>query len=198
MSMSMSFEEMRELLKTRLKPSRFEHSLGVSDTAVKLAERFGVNTEKARTAGLLHDCAREFPNGSLPEEARRRGIPIHPVEEAMPLLLHAPIGAFRISELYGVEDPEISQAIRCHTVGGAGMTDLDKIVYFADMIEPHRDYPSVKRLRKLALEASLDEMMLAGLTGSISFVLAKGHLIHPDTVTARNELILKKQEATKS
>lgn len=194
----MSFEEMRELLKTRLKPSRFEHSMGVSDTAVKLAERFGVDVEKARTAGLLHDCAREFSNGSLPEEARRRGIPIHPVEEAMPLLLHAPIGAFRISELYGVEDSEISQAIRCHTVGGAGMTDLDKIVYFADMIEPHRDYPSVKQLRKLAQEASLDEMMLAGLTGSISFVLAKGHLIHPDTVTARNELILKKQEATKS
>jgi hypothetical protein len=35
-------------------------------------------------------------------------------------------------------------------------------------------------------------MVLEGLSQSIRFVVAKGHLIHPDTVLARNELLLKK------
>lgn len=186
---SMDFEGMRQLLKSRLKPGRFEHSLGVAETAVELAARFGVDQEKARIAGLLHDCAREFPNSSMLEEAVKRGIPVGPVEKAMPLLLHAYIGAYRIRELYGIEDEEISQSIWKHTVGGASMTRLDKVIYFADMIEPHRDYPEVKQLRKLARTAELDEMLLVGLTESIRFVLEKNHLIHPDTVTARNELL---------
>jgi hypothetical protein len=33
-------------------------------------------------------------------------------------------------------------------------------------------------------------MLLEGLSRSISFVVEKGHLIHPDTVTARNEILL--------
>ncbi len=187
---SMDFDGMRELLKSRLKPGRFEHSLGVAETAAELAGRFGIDREKARIAGLLHDCAREFPNSSMLEEAEKRGIPVGPVERAMPLLLHAYIGAHRVKELYGVEDEEISQSIWRHTVGGPAMTRLDKVIYFADMIEPHRDYPEVKQLRKLARTAELDEMLLVGLTESIRFVLDKNHLIHPDTVTARNELLL--------
>ena len=188
--MQMSFEDMQEELKNRLKTKRYEHSIGVAETAVQLAERFDVNKEKARIAGLLHDCAREFPNRFMLEEAQQRRIPIGDVERAMPLLLHAPIGAYRAREIYGIEDKEILQAIARHTVGGKGMTQLDKIIYFSDMIEQNRDYPGVERLRKLVWEAKLDDMVLAGLTESIQFVLEKNHLIHPDTVTARNEILL--------
>ena len=187
----MEFEDMKELLASRLKRSRYEHSLGVADTAVFLAQRFGVPKAKAKVAGLLHDCAREFPNDGMLDEARRRGISYGPVEAAMPLLLHAYIGAQRIEECYGVKDPEIAQAIYRHTVGGTNMTTLDKIIYFADMVEPHRDYPGVEELRRLSREAGLDTMVLAGLSRSIAFVLQKNHLIHPDTVMARNEILLK-------
>ena len=74
--MSMTFAEMKEKLQSRLKPSRFQHSLGVSETAVTLAKRFGVDEEKARIAGLLHDCARQYPNDELIAEAAIRGIAI--------------------------------------------------------------------------------------------------------------------------
>ena len=74
------------------------------------------------------------------------------------------------------------------------MTDLDKIIYFADMIEPGRNYPAVEHLRNLAKTASLNEMVLAGLSQSIELVLQKGHLIHPDTVIARNEILLLNHE----
>ena len=190
MSMTKTYEEMRAILEQQLTPSRYQHSLGVADTAAALARRFGMNEERARVAGLLHDCGRAYETAALPMEARRRGIPIGKIESAMPLLLHAYVGAYLIYEVYGVNDAAIAQAVWRHTVGGANMTPLDKIIYYADMVEPSRAYPEVEHLRELARTASLDEMMLVGLTESIIFVAQKGGLIHPDTITARNELIL--------
>ena len=197
MSFAMDYETMKQELKGRLKATRFRHSLGVSETAVRLARRFGVDEQQARVAGLLHDCAREFPNEAMIAEAEKRHLPIGTVERSMPLLLHGPIGSRRVRG-----------TLRCRRSGrGAGhrppyggrrayMTPLDKIIWFADMIEPNRDYPGVEKLRKLAREATLDEMLLEGLSDSIAFVLAKRHLIHPDTVLARNEILLKmKKEA---
>lgn len=187
----MNYEAMKEELAQRLQKKRYEHSLGVADTAVMLAERFGVDAEKARVAGLLHDCAREYATAELASEAARRSISFGEVERAMPLLLHAYVGARRAEELYGVTDSEILQAIWRHTVGGERMTKLDKIIYFADMIEPQRDYDEVESLRELSRTASLDAMVLEGLSQSIAFVLQSGRLIHPATVAARNEILLR-------
>jgi predicted HD superfamily hydrolase involved in NAD metabolism len=188
----MTINEMRRELQRRLNKNRFAHSIGVANTAVKLAKRFGVDEEKAYIAGLLHDCAREFENDELPAQAERRGIKIGEVERAMPLLLHAYISAQMIKEIYGVDDAEIAQAIYRHTVGARDMTPLDKIIYFADMIEPNRDYPGVDKLRALAETAELDEILLTAFSETIAFVLHKNSLIHPDTVAARNFLLLSK------
>ena len=189
----MMIDEMRRELQRRLKKNRFAHSIGVADTAVKLAKRFSIDETKAYIAGLLHDCAREFEDEQLPAEAMKREIEIGEVEKAMPLLLHSYIGALMIKEVYGVDDSEIAQAIWRHTVGGRNMTDLDKIIYFADMIEPHREYPGVEKLRNLAATAELDEMFLTGLSESIIFVTQKNSLIHPNTIIARNEILLKRK-----
>ncbi len=190
MSFAMGYEEMRALLEKSLKTSRYQHSLGVAETAVFLARRFGVDEEQAQVAGLLHDCAREFRNEDLIAEAEKRLIMVGNIERQMPLLLHAYVGSRLVTEKYGVSDHAVEQAIWRHTVGGAKMTKLDKIIWFADMIEPNRDYPGVEELRNLAKTAALDDMVLAGLTQSITFVLQKGGLIHPDTVIARNEILL--------
>ena len=190
----MDYKQMREQLKSRLKPSRFLHSVGVAETAAFLGERFQLDIEQCRVAGLLHDCARQYSDKQLQAEADRRGISYGEVDKAMPLLLHAYIGASLVKEDYGVTDQAICQAIFRHTVGGAGMTELDKVIYFADMIEPNRDYPQVEELRRLSRLASLDEMFFAGLLQSLNFVLKKGSLVHPDTVTAYNEILLKRAE----
>ena len=190
----MDYKQMREQLKSRLKPSRFLHSVGVAETAAFLGERFQLDIEQCRVAGLLHDCARQYSDKQLQAEADRRGISYGEVDKAMPLLLHAYIGASLVKEDYGVTDQAICQAIFRHTVGGAGMTELDKVIYFADMIEPNRDYPQVEELRRLSRLASLDEMFFAGLVQSLNFVLKKGSLVHPDTVTAYNEILLKRAE----
>ena len=191
----MTIDEMRRELQRRLKKERFAHSIGVANTAVKLAKKFGVDENKAYIAGLLHDCARQFENSELPAEAEKRGIKIGEVENSMPLLLHAYIGAQMIGEIYGVDDKEISQAIYRHTVGARDMTPLDKIIYFADMIEPNRNYPGVEKLREIAETSNnLDEIILTALNESIIFVTQKNSLIHPDTIDARNFLLLQKEK----
>ena len=189
----MTVDEQRRELQKRLKKSRFAHSIGVANTAVKLAEKFGVDKTKAYVAGLLHDCAREFENENLPAEALKRGIKIGEVEKVAPLLLHAYIGAKMVTEIYGVDDEEIVQAIYRHTVGARNMSALDKIIYFADMIEPNRNYPGVEKLRQLAeTSKSLDEIILTAMNESIIFVVQKGALLHPSTIDARNYLLLER------
>ena len=85
-----------------------------------------------------------------------------------------------------------------HTVGGPAMTVLDKIIWYADTDASRPDLPGVDKLRELGGTASLDAMMLAGLSHSIVFVVEKGHLIHPATVLARNEILLNQMKARKA
>ena len=192
---STDIDEMRQKLQQRLKKERFAHSIGVANTAVKLAKKFHIDERKAYIAGLLHDCARQFENDELTAEAEKRGIKIGEVENSVPLLLHAYIGAQMIEEIYDVHDAEISQAIYRHTVGARNMTPLDKIIYFADMIEPNRNYPSVEKLREIAEKSNdLDEIILTALNESIIFVTQKNSLVHPDTIDARNFLLLQKEK----
>lgn len=165
------------------------HSIGVSDTAVKLAEKFNVPSEKAKIAGLLHDCAREFPTGSLIDEARKHNIAIEEIDKFQPILLHAVLGAVLAREQYGVTDGDILSAISLHTTGKPDMTALDKVVYLADMIEPHRKYDDIERIRRMIDMNSLDDIMIAAFDTSLSFVIQKGQMIHPQTVMARNFLI---------
>ena len=188
----MTIKAMQEELAKRLKKNRYLHSVGVMETAVEIAARLGMPSEPARIAGLLHDCGREVAVEDMVAEAERRGIEVGEVERAMPLLLHAPIGAQIAREVYGVEDCAILRAIACHTVGAAEMTALDKLIYFADMIEPRRAYTEVEGLRRHGREDTLDEMFYAGVTASIAFVLEKDGILHPATVAARNALLLKR------
>lgn len=53
----MKREKMAYRLKKELDAARYAHTLGVEKTAREMAEKFGVDEEKAALAGLLHDCA---------------------------------------------------------------------------------------------------------------------------------------------
>ena len=183
--------EMKSLLAQELSPKRFNHSLGVSIMAEALAVEFGEDPDKARIAGLLHDCARGFSNNSLLQQAEKFAIVVDNVQKKQPVLLHAPIGA-KIAELkYGIQDREMLSAIECHTTGKAGMTLLDKIIYLADVIEPGRYFSGVDKLRSLAKQ-NLSNALLGAYDLSIKFVIDKGRLLHPDTVEGRNSLLFDK------
>ena len=181
-----------DVLKKELTLPRYQHSLGVAETAVALAKRLGGDVFKARLAGLLHDCARDLPASRLLIMAETFGIPITDIEAAEPVLLHAPVGARLADIKFGVDDREIFQAIKCHTTGGPGMSLLDQVIYLADFIEPGRKYPGVEKLRDIA-EKDFEAAVVAAFDQTLNYLIAKNGLIHQDTVVGRNELLLARQ-----
>lgn len=179
-----------------LSVKRLQHSVGVSKTAEKMAECFGCDTVKARIAGILHDLAREIPPDELLQRAQAFGIVVNDMEKAEPILLHGPIAAQLAKAEFQIDDIEILQAIFLHTTGGPHMSPLDKIIYLADVIEPNRNCGDLEELRKMAY-IDLDKALLMALDQSISYILAQGRLLHPASIEARNELLIKKCMPTK-
>ena len=164
-------------LQQELKPHRMEHTAYVVETAISLAQRFGADAHKARLAALLHDCAKYLPDEILLSYADTNP-PMLPI-------LHAAAGADYAKNIYGVDDPEILQAIRLHTTGDENMSLLDKIIYLADMIEPSRTFDGVDEIRSAS---SLDEMMRLALLRSIWYIKERGNPIHPATLRALNAI----------
>ena len=66
-------------------------------------------------------------------------------------MLHGPVAAKMAEEEFGIHDPEILEAVACHTTGKVGMGKLAQILYLADAIEPHRKYAQAEQLRRLSL-----------------------------------------------
>lgn len=179
---------MKSKLKAVLKPGRYQHSLGVCSEAVKLAELYGIDHDKAYFAGLLHDCAKGCNKEEQLGLCEKFGVELDEITLACPAVIHAPLGAEIARREFGIKDEEILDAIRYHTVARAGMTELDKIVYIADMIEPMRDYDGVDELRGLAYK-DLNKAMLEALKQSIRFNLDKNAVIHPNTLEAWNDIL---------
>lgn len=172
---------LQKQVKEALSDDRYEHTLGVMYTAESLAMRYGADMTKAAVAGLLHDCAKCIPNAQKLKMCRKNGIEITAMEEKNPSLLHAKLGAYLAETVYGVTDPEILSAIRCHTTGKADMSLLDMIVYMADYIEPNRDKaPNLKEIRKLTFE-NIEEALYQVLEGTLQFLSDRPEMIDPTT-----------------
>ena len=173
--------ELQEKMKKKLTESRYEHTVGVMYTAAALAMAHGESMEKALYAGLLHDCAKCYSDEKKLALCEKFGIVLSRFELENTALIHAKLGAVLAREKYGIEDEEICHAIKCHTTGSPNMSTLDKIIYIADYIEPHREEaPNLFILRKLAF-TDLDETMRIILTDTITYLGTKNKVVDPIT-----------------
>ena len=155
-------------------------------TAASMAMVWGEDLEKARVAGLLHDCAKCIPNKKKITMCEKNKIEITEFERNNPFLIHAKLGAFLAKDKYKVEDPEILSAITWHTTGKEDMTLLEKIIYIADYIEPARNKaPHLTRLRKLAF-TDIDECMYEILKDSMAYLSEIFHNKGVDHLFAKN------------
>ncbi len=189
-----TFFEICRAVRSSIDVRRYRHVLGVARTAEKLARVHGVSTAKARTAGLLHDIAREWAAGDLLRYAQEHDMRVDEGERAAPVLLHARVGAELARRQFGVTDPETLAAIRQHTVAGPNMGDLAKIVYIADSVEPSRTFAGRAELAQLA-ERSLDEGLLACVASSLSYLVGRRVSIAPQTVVLYNQLVQRHEAA---
>ncbi len=187
-------DEFIALLKGKLNEDRFVHSLGVADTAVKLAEEFGGDKDKAYIAGLLHDVMKNESEEEQLKIMKKDGIILSQAEKNNPKLWHAMSGAAFLKHELGVTDPDIVNAVRYHTTGRAGMSLLEKIIYTADFISPERNYPDVNVMRSLSFE-SLDKGDLYSLQFSLKKLSENQLVIHTDSVDFYNELVIRLKDA---
>ncbi len=172
-----------------LSEKRLHHSIAVMEEMERLSLRYGLEPERGRLAGLLHDCTKDETFENQLRLCREFDIIISNLEERSPKLLHAITGAPVAQRCYGLADRQAIEAIRYHTTGRAGMTLFDKLLYLADYVEPLRAFPGVEEVRAV-VDADLNRALAIALDGTIAELLEKKSLIHPDTLAARNDVLI--------
>ncbi|MGA8944285.1 MAG: bis(5'-nucleosyl)-tetraphosphatase (symmetrical) YqeK [Thermoactinomyces sp.] len=183
----MDLEELKQATEKMLPRSRWEHTLRVVETAVRLAEHEGVDGHKTEIAAILHDYCKFWSEQDLVYWIKQEHLP----EELLSYnkeLWHAPVGAAVACKKFGIRDETILNAIRYHTSGRPGMSKLEKIIFLADYIEPGRRFPEVEEVRRIA-ENSLDLAVLKALDNTIVFLINQSQKIYPLTLDARNDLL---------
>lgn len=160
---------------------RYNHTIGVTNTAIELAERYDEELFDAQIAALLHDCAKCYSDNEQIRLCNKYGIAISDSEKNNPSLLHAKLGAYLAENEYEIHSKRILDAIRWHTTGRPKMTKLDKIIYIADYIEPSRNKaPNLAKIREIAL-VNLDECLYEILKATLKYLNGCGEIIDPMT-----------------
>ncbi|MEJ6951100.1 bis(5'-nucleosyl)-tetraphosphatase (symmetrical) YqeK [Natronospora cellulosivora (SeqCode)] len=174
-------------LKNKLSEKRFVHSLAVADTAEIIANIENCSVMKARQAGLLHDYAKLLSFNELKRisDLILDDWKIDNDELSIPHLLHAPVSAYLVERNLGINDREVLEAIRYHTIGSPDMGKLAQIIYVADYIEPNRNFKEADIIRK-ELENGLDSAIILICNYSIQYNIKKERIIHPNTLRLRN------------
>ncbi|WP_281888342.1 bis(5'-nucleosyl)-tetraphosphatase (symmetrical) YqeK [Paenibacillus sp. YYML68] len=190
--MKLNREQLIASVKEQMPEKRWLHTLGVMETSIQLAERFGSDPVKAELAAILHDVCKYWRVDEQARIIRENSLPQDLLDYDKELW-HAHAGAWVARTEYGVDDEEVLDAIRYHTSGRERMTLLDKVVCLADYMEPGRDYPGVHMIREIA-EHNLERALLAGFDGTIRLLLDRGKRIYPLTVLARNGLVVELNE----
>lgn len=188
----MEREQALKIVKAQLTEHRYQHTLGVMETATLLASRFGADEKKAELAAIFHDYAKFRPKDEMRQIIVREAMP-EDLLEYNTELWHAPVGAYLAEHEAGITDPEVLSAIRYHTSGRRGMTKLEKVIYLADYIEPGRHFPGVEEVRKLA-KSNLNDALIMAVQNTILFLMKKNQAIYPESFYTYNDLILNKED----
>ena len=169
-----------------------DHLYRTRDVALDLAERHGVDATKVELAALGHDILRAATGDRLLEQARSQGLAILPVEEQVPILLHGPLAAHKLREQCGITDPEVLEAVRWHSTACSGMGRVGLVVFLADKLDPYKVGGDPERtcVEDTARE-SLEEAAVHYLTAELASLLERGRLLHPASVKAWNDLLLR-------
>ncbi len=167
-----------------LTPKRFRHTQGVAEEAVRLAQRYNGDIDKAYLAGLLHDCAKCYTDEEKLRMCEEYNVPLDKILKKQPDLAHSFLGAALAKAEYGIKDEDIINAICYHTTGRADMSLLEKIIYIADYIEPNREsFPGLEKIRELAY-TDIDKAVEYALHNTIDYNKEKNRIIHPLSITA--------------
>lgn len=185
------YKQVSQLLKQRLTPQRYTHSLGVAKTAASLAQVYHADIEVCRFSGLVHDITKDVDFAGQLSLLKQYGIDVTECLLFSPGVLHAITGAYFVQNELHIQDKRIFDSVRYHTTGRRGMSLYELILYVADLIEPTRNYKDVDRLRKLS-RIDLSLVAYEGVKFCIMEHIERNTYIYPDTFDFYNECIEKR------
>lgn len=177
-------------------PKRFAHSISVGHCAETLAQVYGADMFSARVAGILHDWEKLLPDEKTIELAEHFRIQAEAPYQKIVGLLHGPLAAKTLPTIYPWLSDQILSAIQKHTAGDCQMSELDKILYVADLIEPLRpNFTSVEETRNVYLRGgSLDELYETAFCSVMMYVISSRSYLYPSSIALYNEMIEKRSE----
>lgn len=187
------FEYMRKRLQERVKPSRYAHSMGVSQAAEQLARIYGVDENDAAVAGLLHDWDKALSFRKLRKIAKKRNLASKSVRRDMPGVLHSFTAPHSLRKEFPELTDEILQAIERHTCAAPDMTGLDMVLFIADIIEPGRTFGDVAPLREAVGRVSLEELFYMTYKSTLIYLLEDDMTIHPLSLATWNAWVLRRE-----
>lgn len=159
------------------KTDRLQHIYGVKNTAIKLAKIYNVPINKVVTAAYLHDLTKYMPINAQVKLLNDHDLN-YVIDAFSPPLYHAYTASIIAKDVYHIEDEEVLNAIKSHTVGRPNMTTLEKIIFISDYIEPLRHYASCVMVREIAFN-DLDYAVFLAIDYSIKYFESLGGKI-PD------------------
>lgn len=168
--------DLTSFLTANNRPKTLAHCLDVTDTAITLATRFGLNQETVATAALLHDVSCVMKAQDMLAYAIDAQWPLDEAERLHPFILHQRMSAVFADSLFGVDDPATLSAISCHTTLKPSPSQSDIIVFLADKLA--WDQPGTPPFAQ-AITAALDISLRHAALSYIDYVLENGMLLHP-------------------
>ena len=151
-------EKIKNLYLDHHKEKTLRHVEEVAETACRLAEIYGLDTGKVNLAAMLHDISAIMTPQEMYENAVSRGMLIDPAEEKYHFLLHQRMSRIIAEDMFSIKDPDILNAVECHTTlkKNAGIYDQD--IFIADKISWDQEgRPPYYELLKNKASESLDE-----------------------------------------
>lgn len=177
-----------EIVEKQLTRKRYEHTLRVMETALKLAEYYGADQKKIEIAAIFHDYAKY----RQPEEMKRWIIAEKLPQDLLeyhPELWHGPVGSKMIEREIGITDKEVQSAVYWHTTGKRYMSLMDQIIFIADYIEPGREFAGVQEVRELAYQ-DIGQACWMAAGNTIRYLMANKQAVYPDTFQLYNERLV--------
>jgi ribosome silencing factor RsfS/YbeB/iojap len=148
-------DKIKEQLKKRLNEKdddRYLHSLRTVEMAERIVfkNKIAIDLEKVKLTALIHDYCKNVSKDEFLEIIKKYNLDLDFYKKTNFKIWHALLAPYIIEEELGIKDKEILNAIKYHTTGYEKMSDLDFIIYLADLTEKGRTFPEANMLRDLA------------------------------------------------
>ena len=158
------------------RPKTLKHVQEVADTCVRIVEQYGLDREKCRIAGLLHDIGAVMKPEDMVGYTVSRGIQLDEAEKMYPFLLHQRVSRMFAEDVLSVRDEEILSAVECHTTLKSCPGKYDMALFIADKLSWDREgvppyFNEVKRMLQFSMESASLEY--------ITYSLDNGMILYP-------------------